>query len=374
MKLQLSPTQVGDFVLKVGAKTVKADPLEALREDVAAVLAAFRQGGHDPLTRKDVAAVLVGLGYDSAWVEKDSAAYQAITNVLSARCSPTLDAGGPLRGFYSQNKAGGATASKSPPPAPVPSAAALPEPTADEEIHINVIPVAGLSLADIGIGFASFVQSKAVMAAASLYEQDLGLRRLAVAASPCYGTGFEETESACRECPLAARCAKQSVAFLGSVAADLDQATERSINTAVETERRRLAEQKAREAERKRLEAAAKATNIPPTGMGPTPVAPAPASPAPVIIPSGGMMTVAHAQQALAAAYPGKGLSAISIPFEGVCSKCGERITKNALGVHLDATVVKSGKPGMWHLECALSGNPDATVKSGKPSGWKLEA
>lgn len=355
MKLQLSPTQVGDFVLKVGSKTVRPDPLEALREDVARTLASFRAEGHDPLTRKDVAAVLVGLGYDSAWVEKDSAAYQAITNVLSAQCSPTLDVNGqPLRGFYSQNKGGGASApSKSPPAAtPTPSAAAIPEPTVDEEIRVNVIPVAGLSLADIGIGVSSFTQSKAVMDAASLYEQDLGLRRLAVAASPCYGTGFDETETACQECPLASRCAKQSISFLGSVASDLDQATERSINTAVETERRRLAEQKAREAEKKRQEAAAAAAKNNPSPI-PSPAAPPPSA-APVI-PPGGKMTVEQAQQALAAKYPGKGLSAISIPFEGICSKCGEKIARHALGVHLDATVVKSGKPGMWHIECALA-------------------
>lgn len=339
MKLQLTPTQVGDFVLKVGNKTVETDPLLALHRDMVRVLATFCAEGHDPLTRKDVVAVLVGLGYDSAWVEKDSAAYQAITNVLSAWCSPMPDANGqPRRGFYSQNKGGKANipTPSSPPSAPAPSAAAIPEPTADEEIRVNVIPVAGLSLADIGIGVPSFAQSKAVMDAASLYEQDLGLRRLAVAASPCYGTGFEETEAACQACPLAARCAKQSIAFLGSVAADLDQATERSINTAVETERRRLAEAKAHEAE-----------DVSPKRKFPFDQF------SKAVIPPDGKMTVEQAQQALAAKYPDKGLSAISIPFEGICSKCGENIARHALGVHLDAEV--AGKPGMWHIECALA-------------------
>jgi hypothetical protein len=346
VKLQLTPTQIGDFTLKVGAKSALPDPLEGLRRDVSRTLSTFRTEGHDPFTRKDVAAVLVGMGYDAQWVEKDAQAYAAITNVLSAQARPATDAtGAVIRGSYTQGGVAPApSANNATTPAPAPSS--IPAPTVDEEIVLDVVLVPGLSLADIGFGGNAMVQAKVVTEAADLYEQDLGLRRLAAAKSPCFGVGFDETDASCQGCPLATRCARQSLSFFGSVAADLDAATERTITTAVESERRRLAEQKARDAEKRRQEAAAAAARANPTPVNmpapPPSPAPAPSGPAP-----SGPMSLEKAQAALGVKYPGQNLSALALPFEGICSMCKLKIQKGTFGVHLNGT-------GMVHIDCAL--------------------
>ena len=197
MRLQLSKTQVKH------SAAVAGKPSGDLAIDTLRVLAIFAQDGHDPCTRRDVTAVLRSMG---ANVE----VWQTIDSTLKSNTTAA-----PGRGFRTQGEAVGV-------------AAPLLSSQASVMDGVTVHSRAGLAWMPTPV--------KVDDAIVGYYKGDVGLRRLAIAGSKCFGA-HSLTSKSCTACPLATWCARTAVASMAGIARLLDEETERSLLTAAETAR-----------------------------------------------------------------------------------------------------------------------------------------
>lgn len=268
MKLQITPTTSARFATEVGDHT-------SLWEAVTKIIAVFKANTHTPFTRKDVDAVVKALGYDEV---TDAALYPQVNHLHR-----------PKRGYYSLDAApeeGAATPAPAPKvKAPAPTPKTVTVETADGVVWVPDAPTPEN---------------------AGYYAEDIGLRRIAVTESTCYGH-YSASHKACGTCPLAGFCAPASVGGMGDISARLDKATEKHL------------------ADAKRAAVAPPAPTPDPYNKAPEP-APAPTSGA-------------------EPEYP-PGANVLDVPFEGICTKCGNTIAEGALGVHV------AGE-GMLHPDCA---------------------
>lgn len=128
---------------------------------------------------------------------------------------------------------------------------------------------------------------------AAPYVADVGLRKMAITGSRCFGA-WSDRSASCTDCPLAHLCAEASTVDLAEVAADLDRQTEQEIEDA-----KRRASQ------------------------------PAPS---------------AHTK----ASYEG---TVVPAPFDVLCSSCGVPIKFGEDATHIAAGTGKPG--GIYHPVCA---------------------
>jgi hypothetical protein len=278
MKLQLTKTETRKIAEAIGSAPT-------LWEAVTKTLAQFREIDHTPFTRKDVNAVMMALGWPNSIGKStenpnvgifDQAFYPQVEHLPR-----------PKRGYYALTDASAT------PMAPTPQKSRKPK---APEINIE----SGEAVV--------WVPETPTPTNAGYYADDVGLRRIAVAESKCYGH-YDAGASPCVKCPLAGFCASASVGSMADIAAKLDAATEKHL---------------ADVAEAARVAALPAATPAPATPAS----APAPSAPAPT-----------------ANVYPDNA-SELEVPFEGICTKCGDTIAEGSLGVHVPGE-------GMLHPACA---------------------
>lgn len=121
------------------------------------------------------------------------------------------------------------------------------------------------------------------------YAGDAGLRRIAADQTRCFGF-YSESAKACRDCPLASFCAEARVAKLGEIAARLDAETEASLKAVLEP-------------------------------------------------------TTEVEEEASEEATLPEGVETMTLPFEGVCSGCGEVMPEGSEGVFVEGS-------GLHHVRC----------------------
>ena len=207
MKLQLTNPQIVDFAEQAGSFTTVAEATET-------ILALFASAGHDPVTRKDVCAVIEEM---SGWASKRALeaidlnkgdAWKAIGSALSALGRA------PGRGYYTQgNRVGIKTVSEK-----------LVQMAEDGDINIA---------SKAGVRFAGNLSLGVDEDSIGYYANDPGLRRIAVAQTKCFGF-YSQRAGACRSCPLASFCAEAQMSKLGEIASRLDAETEANLKTALE--------------------------------------------------------------------------------------------------------------------------------------------
>ena len=207
MKLQLTNSQVTAFATKVGAYTNMPDA-------TTRVLASFAAEGHDPLTRRDLCAVLQALKggpEDAIYTKEDGVEGWVVINPM---LKGSL-ARAPGRGYYTQGDKVGART--------------LTEKVVEMAANggIRIASKAGLSWTPTSVEVDEDLLG--------YYAEDVGLRRLAANATRCFGS-FSARASACRSCPLAPFCATARTAKLGEIAARLDAETEATLKAALEPE------------------------------------------------------------------------------------------------------------------------------------------
>lgn len=296
MKLQISETKAAAVASKLGEKRPR------LVEDIVRILSALAEIGLDPFTRRDVTAVLTAMGWDCA----PEHAWKDIGSAIESRCDKTGE-----RGYYTQGAKAHAFISL-PEPEASPSADG-----ATETPSVSVVKRAGLAWVPELILTPPDVEG--------FYSNDVGLRRMAVADSSCYGIAYSAKASACQACPLARFCSKASMAAMTDIAALLDAETEATIVAA-------------------HKKAAAPATVIPDTVI-PEPV-PAPIAP-PFTVEDHNQNVEGDIKSALNARFGATGWSEIALPFEGVCGHCDKTLPKDFMATHIP------GK-GVLHPVCAL--------------------
>ena len=341
MKLQVNANQATDFAIACGDRTGQQHTIAMLKLDSRLVVSEFATAGHDPFTLRDLRAVLVKMGYDESWLKNERECW-AVFNEITGACDRVKKADGKNRkGYYTQGamKPNHDTLTQivptidPPTPAQVfvdklveaeAEAGDLPDPNG--KIEIKIVPQDGVTWSPTLLSTSPSDES--------VYSVDVGLRRMAVAQTTCFGN-FGPGEAACNSCPLAAWCSSSSMGALQDIANDLDMATQRTLDHAEETERQKRRENiRLKEERDRRAKAAAYAKANP--APAPSPVAPTP--------PAGGGDTDSQ----LKAKYGAGGFSIIKLPFEGVCSTCDKKLDKGANAVHLSGD-------GMHHTACALS-------------------
>lgn len=173
-----------------------------------------------------------------------------------------------------------------------------------------------------------------VSEAAGLYLEDVGLRRLAVSGSNCFGVAFSSGAQQCQVCPLASFCAEASLSHVATVAAQLDQQTNEAIARAQREADRRALEAKREQERAEREKARAAGMSSSPSSSSGNPF-------------GGGTGTGADPKAKAGAKKLAAGTKCaeMEIPFGGVCSHCDQDIAENTWAVH-----VFSG--GMFHREC----------------------
>lgn len=285
-RLQLSPTQISAFAGKVGS--LRAIDLKTA---IAMVLQEFSTD-LDPFTRKDLTAVLREAGFPND-LEKDPEAWATVSAEIKRCASNTTD-----RGFYTQT---GSTA----PRTPTPSRFAPPTeaPTRSSELAgVEVKEVEGVFWSPLLVGTSD-----------ETYGADMGLRRIAVSQSACFGN-YSTRATPCRECPLASFCVQASISNLPGLVAALDATTSADIKNAV--------------AAHARAQTPSPIDDL--LGIKPKPVeTPAPETPAKLDL----------------SAFP-KGTSIIPIPLEAICTGCSHPLPVGSEGVHIPAR-------GLFHIACA---------------------
>jgi len=292
VKLQLSSHQASRYATLLREKGVADAAAYSL---TAQVLKVFAEEGHSPFTRRDVNATLLALpGKDQGWIDAND-------NDISTAVSHNDRGGDSRRGYYTLNLI------KTPTPAPLPPTPAPPAPLAPIEVVVENVA---------GVAWTPPVVPSSPLE--GYYAHDVGLRRLAISESRCYGS-YVEGNDACDACPLASSCASLAPANLQNLAAAMDRATTRALEEAKNEALRVAAEIKRR----------AQAPASHPRSDAPPP-APKPAGPK---------------------AWPPnfKELDK-SIPFDAVCSGCKGSIPKHSSVVHVSAAGVA---PGMYHIDCA---------------------
>lgn len=311
MKLQLTPETSAAWAAEAGAYT-------ALKDSTSRVLDVFRAHDHQPFTRRDVASVLHVMG---APVEDPFKVKDPDTGKLGWQVFyPLTEEHGLVkasRTYYAFGEDGKApeTTQDAPvsapapeevvevaPEAPEPVEAPVAEETEPEAPVIEVAPEPETPEPD-EVGLAWLPETPDVDA--GYYEEDEGLRRMAVSQSSCFGN-FYSGSKACGECPLARFCAPASLAAMADIAAELDRKTE---------------------------EAMARATfqSVPEPDPTPEPT-PDPDEDVPL-------------GDDAPFEWP-EGWSVTETPFDSFCSECRGEIPEGGTGVHVP------GK-GMMHVGCA---------------------
>jgi hypothetical protein len=268
MKLQLTPATAKVYASRCGTWV-------SLEDAAPKILAVFAEEGHDPFTRRDLVAVVEAMGGSAEWAD-----YAAIMNPMGRA---------PGRGYYTQGDRVG-------------KRAPLTAETAVMEGGLTVVRKAGI------------IWSPAVVEAdeesESFFATDVGLRRMAVADTPCFGSHLTNVE-ACDECPLARWCVEATVTAMAAVAARLDLETEAAIV------------------------AAAEAMLAPPASEAQASEAQASAA------------VVVEAAVTDDVVWP-PGTAEVTMPFEGVCTACDLSIPKGDIVIHLEGD-------GMFHKPCAIA-------------------
>ena len=300
MKLQLKGARPSLFASNIGPMT-EGNSVESLGLDVSRVLEAFRVQGHDPFTRRDLVAVLGALGWDEEWVKGDEGAWHKISDVIGEECtSLKMINGKKCRGYYTQ----GSRVQESAPKTTV-------GPVRTE--GLEVVAKKGLAWAPVVVDGGMTEDATEDAPVLDLYMEDIGLRRMAVEQTPCFGNHSPKA-SECGDCPLARWCAPSSLAKMRDVARGLDRQFQQEVEAA------------------KAPAPEPVATPEPTEDPTPTEVE-VPASDYDRIV---GRMKQKH----------GDSFVEVTLPFEGVCSHCDQKIPKGEKVFHLHST-------GMLHPHCA---------------------
>ena len=285
MKLQLTPAQSSSFALEAGAYT-------DLYDASARVVDVFKANDHQPFTRKDVEAVVVDMGCP---LDEPFKARDPDTGKLGWQLFyPLIEDKGLVKASRTSYAFGALTLDAEAPKAAPPKAAPPKVEKPKVEKPSALAPV--VELAPVVV--LAPVVAEEPPGEIDYYAVDLGLRRLAIAQSNCFGS-HKETSSACGGCPLAPYCAPATMASMADIAADLDRKTEKALAAA----------------------AAPKAPKAP--EAAPAPVYEAPTGPLP------------------------EGAKEMETPFDSFCSICRGSIPEGSIGVHLPGS-------GMVHTHCAV--------------------
>lgn len=296
MKLQLTPAQSSSFALEAGAYT-------DLYDASARVVDVFKANDHQPFTRKDVEAVVVDMGCP---IDEPFKARDPDTGKLGWQLFyPLIEDKGLVKASRTSYAFGAFTLDAEAPKAAKPLKAEKPKaekpaPQAPEEevSWAPLLPEPVPAAPEEGISSAPVVVEEEPPGEIDYYAVDLGLRRLAIAQSNCFGS-FKDTSTACGDCPLAPYCGPATMATMADIAADLDKKTEKA------------------------LAAAATPKAPEPPKAAPAPVYEAPAGPLP------------------------EGAKEMETPFDSFCSICRGGIPEGSIGVHLPGS-------GMVHTHCAV--------------------
>jgi len=301
MKLQLNAAQTADFATKAGEYT-------SLKGACEAVLEAFREADHDPFVRKDIEAVVMAMGcpVPQVFEVKDPE-----TGKIGWQTFYPLIEGWPRRtrthyGFPENGpgrypvKGGGEAPPVAPVAAPVVEVAPEPAPVIETPTVAPEAPVVVAPVPVVITGVA-WTPSTPTPTNEGYYSDDMGLRRIAVSQTNCFGNYSERAKTTCGTCPLAGFCAAASVAPLGDIAAELDRETEAEIAKVAEPApfQAVVTEEIHEEIQ--------KTTSAPPVPAG---------------------------------------LKEVESPFDGICFKCSGVISEGSIGVHVP------GK-GLVHPDCA---------------------
>lgn len=314
MKLQLSPSDARELATLAG-------PYSTMEDSVLRVLSAFLTKGHDPYTRRDVCAVLEAMGspadpVNAVLPETGETGNKVINPLIRGTVAGSM-------GYYTQKD--GAGSPPAPRAAPRSAASASVIATTPRAVSTSVLAGARVEVrTKEGVSYAPTLVLAPQPLQESFYAEDVGLRRIAVSQTSCFGL-YSERVSACQSCPLARYCAASVLSTLAEIVNTLDSQTETELASALQ-----MAEA---EAERERLAAEAALRPAPPApSLAPaTPVAPT--SPA------------SSSASSSAAGLP-KSMSTLTLPFSSACSHCDKKIEKGDTAVH------NAGK-GVLHLDCA---------------------
>lgn len=207
MKLQITETQSRDFGSKAGTYTdVKAA--------VTSVLSVLASEAHDPITKRDVCAVIQSMAggpQDALNHEEEGLpCWKTINGMLNGLGRA------PGRGYYTQGAMVGIQ-------------------TLSEQIveaaesgNIRIVTKTGIRFS----GNLSLSVDEDVL---GYYADDPGLRRTAADQSRCFGF-YSQQAGSCRTCPLASFCAEAQMGKLGEIAARLDAETEANLQAALAPE------------------------------------------------------------------------------------------------------------------------------------------
>ena len=288
MRLQLSPSDSRDLATRIGA------PVFDISRDTRRVLAAFFDAGHQPYTRRDVASVLLAMGYRGMGNHSDHEVPTDGPRSQEFRAE-FRNHGGPSgkRGYWALSHR--PLVDEAPVPAAAPNSVKVPSmPKAHD---VKVLP---------GVSWAP----EAVEASGDegYYAEDLGLRRIAISGSRCFGF-YSKGSGSCAACPLARFCAEASMGRLADIAARLDRETEQA-----------LAEAKAAAERRAALEAAAVAAHAPAREVTEAP--------------------------AEAVADPTPAVDTTTLEFDVICDGCGNTISRGD-----EAVIAESDE--IFHPGCA---------------------
>lgn len=322
MKLQISPNTQADIASKLGEKSDK------IPHDVNRILQEFAARSFDPITRRDVTAVLNSMG----WSTDSPGEWAEIGNAIEARTTKTGE-----RGFYTQRglRFFGRNAGSS--PTSLDHSTTTPTETKLETIS----PLAGAhvpSLREVEILHREGVSWSPALHTTTpegLYAEDVGLRRLAVSDSSCYGVGFSTRDDICTLCPLSRFCREASLGVLGDIAAKLDAVTEKALEDAAKSpplpimEKNDLVpsvEQVLDEVMGEMVETA-QMVNLP--------------------TPDEVSLTSLPEEAALDQRYGKGNYKMIPLPFEGVCGHCDATMSKGFNAVHIPGA-------GVLHPTCAI--------------------
>jgi len=207
MRLQLTSAQVTRFA---GLSQPRGD-LEFIDvfEACMSVLRVFAEHNHDPITKKDMNAVLKAMGQDeSEWQQVD----QALRS---------LDRVHNRRGYYTQGSRVNTDAT-TPTGAPTTSTSASTTPTTPSSTPAPTPKKKSKPPKKAGkpVSWAGFEISEDTPEE-SWYADDAGLREIAISTTPCYG-GFWAEDKNCQACPMARFCARATMALMVAAAAELD--------------------------------------------------------------------------------------------------------------------------------------------------------
>jgi len=275
--------QINDGTVEFLANDLKARaPEGASDRDLALlVLDLFEETGHFTWTRKDIAAVLAKAagGVEPEW--------ELLSRVIADQGEPARDVG---RGFYRhRSRLGLRDDGRLAPPAPV-----------GEVVTSSSVKVEGVAWIPVPPSVNPDLEG--------FYSDDVGLRRLAISESRCFGVSYADSSPACLECPLARFCAPTSFSQLADMATALDQETEKAL----------------RDAETRK--------NAPPGPEERRPSEPLIPDPEPTSTVNEGDLPKGHTK--------------LDLPFEGVCAACDATIPVDQTAIHVE------GK-GMYHIACA---------------------